>query len=218
MLIFQILLFTLCFKVDDMNTNLEDIKHIRSMMERSSKFLSLSGMSGVSAGICALVGAGFAHYVIQRKLSFTGDQLFDFVILAFLVLICAISTGFFFCFRKAKKNGAKLWMPVTTQIIKEFSVPMIVGGLFCLILIYQSAVRLVAPSMLIFYGLALIYAGARTYRDIKILGACEIILGLIAGVFVYNGLLFWAIGFGLLHIIYGIVIYFKYDMKPAKSN
>lgn len=188
------------------------------MMERSSKFLSLSGMSGVSAGICALAGAGGAYYILQRRLSFTGDQLYDFVILAFLVLVCATSTGFFFCFRKAKKSGAKLWMPVTLQILKEFSIPMLIGGFFCLILIYQGAVRLVAPSMLIFYGLALIYAGARTYRDIKILGVCEIVLGLVAGVFVYNGLLFWAIGFGLLHIIYGIVIYCKYDMKPAKSN
>lgn len=210
--------FTLYFKVNIMDTNLEDIKHIRSMMERSSKFLSLSGMSGVSAGFFALVGAGIGHLILKGELSITGVQLYDFIILAIVTLILATSVGFFFCMRKAKKSGAKLWMPVTQQIIKDFSVPMIIGGIFCIILIYQQATQMVAPSMLIFYGLALINAGSRTYRDIRILGACEILLGLAAGIFVCNGLLFWAIGFGVLHIVYGIIIYYKYDMKSVKNG
>lgn len=188
------------------------------MMERSSKFLSLSGMSGVSAGIFALIGAWLGHLILKGEFSITDVRLYDFIILALAVFVCAAVSGLFFCLRKAQKNKAKLWMPVTKQIIKDFSLPMIVGGIFCLILIYQEATHMVAPSMLIFYGLSLIYAGARTYRDIKILGACEILLGLVAGIFVYNGLLFWAIGFGVLHIIYGIVIYYKYDMKPAKNG
>lgn len=95
---------------------------------------------------------------------------------------------------------------------------MCIGGLFCIVLIFQHAIRMVAPSMLIFYGLALIAAGSRTYRDIKVLGACEIILGLLAGIFVYNGLLFWTLGFGVLHIVYGILIYYKYDMKSVKNG
>jgi hypothetical protein len=194
-----------------MNTNLEDIKHIRSMMERSGKFLSLSGMSGVSAGFFALAGAGVGHLILKNEFSITGILLYDFIILAVAILVSAASSGFFFCLKKAEKNGAKLWMPVTQQIIKDFSIPMIVGGIFCVILIYQHATRMVAPSMLIFYGLALIYAGSRTYRDIRILGACEILLGLTAGIFIYNGLLFWSVGFGVLHIVYGIVIYYKYD-------
>ncbi|MBD8390015.1 hypothetical protein [Dysgonomonas sp. BGC7] len=201
-----------------MDANLEDLKHIRSMMERSSKFLSLSGMSGVSAGAFALLGAGVGHLILSEQFTFTNSKLYDFIILAGLVLLCAGLSGLFFCMKKAKKSGAKLWMPVTVQIVKDFSVPMLVGGIFCVILIFQHATRMVAPSMLIFYGLALITAGARTYRDIKILGACEIVLGLLAGVFVYNGLLFWAVGFGVMHIIYGIVIYYKYDMKSGKNG
>jgi len=201
-----------------MDTNLEDIKHIRSMMERSSKFLSLSGMSGVSAGTVALLGAVAAHYILNGKFFITGDVLYDLVLLAIVVIVGAAITGFYFCARKAHKGGSKLWMPVTWKILGEFMVPMIVGGIFCIILIYQHAMRMVAPSMLIFYGLALIYAGSRTYRDIKFLGFCEIIVGLLAGIFVYNGLLFWAIGFGVLHIIYGILIYYKYDVKSAKNG
>jgi hypothetical protein len=43
------------------------------------------------------------------------------------------------------------------------------------------------------------------------LGICEIGLGLIASIYMGYGLLFWAVGFGVLHIIYGIVMYMKYE-------
>jgi hypothetical protein len=201
-----------------MDTNIDDLKHIRSMMERSSKFLSLSGMSGISAGIIALLGAGAAHYIIQHKVQITGIVLYDLFLAAIAVVILAGSLGIYFSLRKAKKSGSKFWMPVTLQILKDFGVPMVIGGLFCILLIYQNSTRMVASAMLIFYGLSLIAAGARTYRDIKILGVCEIILGVLAGIFVYNGLLFWAIGFGVMHILYGIIMYCKYDLKANKKN
>lgn len=201
-----------------METNLDDLKHIRSMMERSSKFLSLSGISGISAGIVALIGAYIAHLILEGSFTITGTSLYDFLILAAIVVLLAASVGLFFSLSKAKKTGSKFWMPVTWQILKDFSVPMVVGGLFCLLLIYQGAANMVAPAMLIFYGIALIAAGARTYRDVKILGICEIILGLLAGLFVCNGLLFWALGFGVLHIVYGAIMYFKYDAKREKTE
>lgn len=201
-----------------MDTNLDDIKHIRSMMERSSKFLSISGMSGVLAGTFALVGALVAYLLLKGELSFTGEELYDLIIVAVVVLVSAISAGLIFSARKAKKNDSKLWMPVTLQIIKDFSVPLVTGGLLCVILICKEVSFMVAPCMLIFYGLGLIAAGSRTFRDVKLLGACEIVLGLAAAVVVGYDLIFWGIGFGVLHIIYGIVIYYKYDMKTAKKG
>lgn len=188
------------------------------MMERSSKFVSLSGISGISAGIVALLGAGVAYLILHGKFHITPILLYDFIIIAALVVLCAGGIGLFFSLRKARKMHSPFWLPVTWQILKDFGIPMAVGGLYCVLLIYQHATHMVAAAMLIFYGLALIAAGARTYRDIKILGACEIILGLLAGLFTYNGLLFWAIGFGVMHIIYGTVMYFKYDAKADKKN
>jgi len=201
-----------------MDTNLEDLKHIRSMMERSSKFLSLSGMSGISAGSVALLGALGAHYILNGSLKITGDIKYDLILLAIVVIMGAAAVGFYFCAKKAKKNGSKLWMPVTYQIFGDFMIPMAVGGIFCLILLYHNIWLLIAPSMLIFYGLALIFAGERTYKDIKILGSFEIILGLIAAIVDWNNLIFWAIGFGALHIIYGLFIHIKYDTKSDKNN
>ena len=196
-----------------MEQNIDDLRHIRSMMERSTKFLSLSGMSGVAAGFFALLGAGLAYLVMYKGLIITSYILYDLILIAVLVIIGAALSGLYFCIRKAKKSGSKFWMPATVQIVKDFAIPMVIGGFFCLILIYNNCVFLIGSAMLIFYGISLIYAGSRTYRDIKILGLCEIILGLLAGIFVYNGLLFWAIGFGVLHIIYGIAMYIKYDKK-----
>ncbi|MDU1891597.1 MAG: hypothetical protein E6767_12995 [Dysgonomonas sp.] len=201
-----------------METNLDDIRHIRSMMERSSKFLSISGISGVLAGVFATVGAFMAYLVLIKEFSITGSILYDFIIIAVGVLIFAISGGLLFSARKAKMNNAKLWTPITLQIALDFLIPLGVGGLFCLILIYKHVAYMVAPCMLIFYGLSLVAVGSRTYGDVKYLGILEIILGLAAAVVVGYDLVFWGIGFGLLHIIYGVVMYYKYDMKSGKNG
>lgn len=201
-----------------MDTNLDDIKHIRSMMERSSKFLSISGMSGVMAGTFAILGAILAYFVLIGKFTFTGNLLYDLILIAAVVLIGAVTVGLYFSARKAKKSNSKLWMPVTLEIAKDFSVPLISGGLLSIILIYKHVYFMVAPCMLIFYGLGLIAAGSRTFRDVKVLGACEIILGLAAAITVGYDLIFWGIGFGVLHIVYGILIHYKYDVKSEKNG
>lgn len=194
-----------------METNIDDLKHIRSMMERSTKFVSLSGFSGVWAGVIALVGAALAKLILDGNFTFTKNLLYDLVLVAILVMGLAGSVGLFLSVKKAKKSNSKFWMPATRHIMVDFSVPMAAGGIFCILLIMNSCTHMVASAMLIFYGLALINASARTYKDIRMFGVCEIVLGVLAGIFVHNGLLFWAIGFGVLHIVYGIVMYLKYD-------
>ena len=93
----------------------------------------------------------------------------------------------------------------------NFMIPLITGGIFSLTLLSQGFYGFVAPATLIFYGLALVNGGKHTLNDIKYLGLSEIAVGLVALYFVGYGLLFWAFGFGILHIIYGTVMYFKYD-------
>ena len=200
-----------------MNKNLDDLKHIRSIMERSTKFLSLSGISGIMAGTFALIGSALTYMVMYRGLAITHCIRLDIVLIAIFVVIGAASSGLYFSVKKAKKNGSKFWLPVTIQIIKDFAVPMIVGGIFCLILVYQNTTGLIGATMLIFYGIALINAGAHTYSDIKILGTCEIILGIFAGFFANYTLVLWTIGFGILHILYGIIVFLKYDKKSSSK-
>lgn len=204
---------------------LDSLKDIRNMMERSSKFLSLSGLTGIFIGIYALVGATAAYLYIESHT--LQDDIYnpglhssrhlglDFYIFAFtvalIVLGASLLTGVITTMRKAKKNGVKVWDSTAKRLVINLGIPLVTGGIFCLLLLYHMYIGFVAPSMLIFYGLALINASKYTFNDIRFLGLCEIALGLLAMYFIGAGLLFWALGFGVLHIIYGISMYYKYD-------
>lgn len=198
------------------------------MMEQSSRFISLSGLSGVAAGVIALMGAGAVYlylgispfstkrwyYVEEMPYEKWGmDYLTFFTLDAVIVLALAISIGYYFSRRKAKKAGQKLVTPSSMKLLSNFLIPLISGGIFCLMLAKHGGFGFIAPSMLIFYGLALINGSKYTLDDIRYLGYLELLLGLLATYFIGYGLLFWAIGFGVLHIFYGLRMYFKYDVN-----
>jgi formate/nitrite transporter FocA (FNT family) len=198
----------------------KDLASIRTMMERSAKFLSLSGLSGVLAGVYALVGATAAYFMVHYPISpfnyriysiNEGTTLYKLILIALVVLAASISTGFWLSNRKAKKNGAILWSQTAQKLVVNLCIPLVTGGIFILIMLYTGHFGLAAPASLIFYGLALINASVNTYDEIRYLGFSEIILGLIAAAFPGYGLIFWALGFGVLHIIYGGIMYNKYD-------
>ncbi len=205
--------------------HLQDLSQIRQMMERSSRFLSLSGFSGIFIGLFALIGAAVAfwyldmdfsiahEYNIERELNGRLQPSFYifFFTDAILVLAASLLAAFYFSARKARKNGYALWDGTARRLLANLFIPLVAGGIFCIILLYHGAVGFVAPVTLIFYGLALLNASKYTYDDIRALGLCEIALGLIAAFLLGYGLLFWAIGFGVLHIIYGILLYTKYE-------
>lgn len=202
----------------------QDIKDIKKMMERSSRFLSLSGLSGVSAGIIALIGAGIAYFIMYSNHVYDDSLRFRFPIpelqiieplsvLAIAVLILALSSGLYFSWRKAKRNGYKLWDHTTRRLLFHLFIPLIAGGFFILTLLYHNNAALVASATLIFYGLALVNASKYTIGEVQYLGITEIVLGIFAGFFLSYGIIFWAIGFGILHILYGAIMYFKYERK-----
>jgi hypothetical protein len=198
----------------------KDIASIRTMMERSSKFMSLSGLSGVLAGVYALAGAGAAYYLIQYPLSPLAYRvqsiqdkatLTNLVLIALAVLVCSVTTGLLLSNRKAKRQGLTLWNSASKTMVLNLSIPLFAGGLFILIILSAGHFGLAAPACLLFYGIALIQGSPNTYEEVRYLGYCEIGLGLISAMLPGYGLLFWALGFGVLHIIYGGIMYNKYD-------
>jgi hypothetical protein len=198
----------------------EDIASIRSIMERSVKFVSLSGLSGVLAGIYALFGAlaayfilyypyypfGFSFYYVDESIALA--KLFA---IAAAVLSASLITGYLMSARKAKKLGLTVWNNTSRQLVIDLLIPLISGGLLILILTYHGYHSIIASASLMFYGLALINASGRTFKEIKYLGLLEISLGLLSALIPGYGLIFWAIGFGVLHIIYGILMHYRYD-------
>lgn len=198
----------------------KDIASIRTMMERSAKFISLSGLSGVMAGIYALLGALAAYYLVHYPVSpfryrqyaiSNADAIWKLLLVAVIVLVASISTGLWLSQRKSKKQGVKLWNPASRTMFVNMAIPLVTGGIFILIMLYSGHFGLAAPACLIFYGIALIQGSSNTYDEIRYLGFCEIILGLFSAFFYGYGLLFWAVGFGVLHIVYGLIMYNKYD-------
>ncbi len=209
-----------------MNTqsqHLETLSEIRSIMERSTRFISLNGLAGVFAGIFALLGALAAYYYLDLNISSSANYRYEssgivntsfyifFFIDALLVLAASILVAVYLSVRKARKKGLKVWDNTAKRVLLNMLVPLASGGLFCLILLYHEYFGLIAPATLVFYGLALFNTSKYTYSDIRVLGLIEIILGLISSVWIGYGLLFWAIGFGVVHIIYGIILYYKYE-------
>ena len=200
-----------------MEKQAEDLKAIREMMEKSSKFLSLSGLSGVIAGITAIIGAAVAYVLLIQDPAHTGlSSIQQLVILlsdATLVILISAGFGIYFSWRKAHKNNQKLFNKVTLRMLYHLGVPLAAGGILSLIFLYRGDVEILASITLVFYGLALVNVSKFTFNEIHYLGIIEIILGLAAAVFLFYGVIFWTLGFGVCHIIYGWIMYKKYDLK-----
>lgn len=199
---------------------LKDISEIRSIMEKSSRFISLSGLSGVMAGIYALIGAAIAHRLVYTSQEMVYGQLVlrdvrgnvvSLIIIALAVLGAAVFTGIYLTRKKAKKEGIKTWDDTAKKTLINLLIPLVAGGILVIIFYNQGLIGMIAPVTLIFYGMGLINASHHTYRDIRLLGISEVILGLIASAVIGYGLLIWALGFGVLHIVYGAMMYFKYE-------
>lgn len=196
---------------------IRDIAEMRSMMERSSRFLSLSGLAGLTAGIYALAGAIVAYKFFDfnpGSLTYnskTHPHLPQLIILATIVLILATGTAALLSYRKANKRGESIWNGTSRRVLVNMAVPLVTGGVLILILLTKGLVGLAAPFTLIFYGLALFNAGKFTYEEIRTLGLIQIVLGLVSAYFVEYGLVFWAAGFGVANIVYGIYLHYRYE-------
>lgn len=205
----------------------KDISEIKNIMNRSTRFISLSGISGVFAGVYAVLGAVIAKVLLADHASVYSnydslsaraidpDITYQLLLVVIAVLGLAIGTAVFLTTRKAKRNNQKVWDSTSRRLLINFFTPLVAGGIFCLVLLQYGIIGLIAPCMLIFYGLALIHASKYTLGDLKSLGYANVILGLVATQFIGYGLYFWAVGFGVFHIIYGIWMYYKHDRKNA---
>jgi hypothetical protein len=200
---------------------LEAIQGIRTLMERSSRFSALSGLAGVIIGMIALAGVGIFYSMLDlhpldpgyfNKISEESGSYGFLFQDAGIVLTMALLTGIVMAKRKARKMHLPLWDATAQRLIINMLIPLVTGGIFCIILAGQRHPELLAPVTLLFYGLALVNASKYSINEIRYLGLWEIATGLIASYYIDYGLLAWAFGFGILHIIYGIVIYYKHEL------
>ncbi|NGM67157.1 hypothetical protein [Sphingobacterium sp. SGR-19] len=204
----------------DQQDLIKEIGHIRSMMEKSSKVLSISGLSGVLIGIYALLGAAAGYIVVYgfdsgfdyRDHYVTEPAVINNLIgIALVVLIASLTTGLWMARKKAKKARQHIWNPSSKAMLLAMVIPLMTGGLFSLVLLSKGYFSLIGATLLIFYGLSLTSGGIYTFKEVRWLGVLEILLGLCALLFPGYGLWFWAFGFGVLHIIYGFIVHKRYE-------
>ncbi len=214
-IVFLILLCNSKFFTMSSEDYLKDISEIKNLMNKSSRFISLSGLAGILAGFYALIGAGFAYWLVNKSTSgylILDGEIFRIILLDLvLVLIFSVGTAIYLTTRKAKKNGERIWDATTKRLLINFLVPLIAGGLYILIILSQHKYGHTGALMLLFYGLALINASKHTVNDVKYLGYTEIVLGLIGALYPGYGFWFWVMGFGVMHIFYGGLMYFKHE-------
>ncbi|MEA1898467.1 MAG: hypothetical protein U9N53_12480 [Bacteroidota bacterium] len=208
---------------------LNDLAEIRSIMKRSSRFLSLSGLSGIFAGVIALGGGILAWWYLKETGFLTGEEIFissdnfmthvrNFLFIdGLLVLVLALISAVFFSWLQAKKKGLVLWDYTTQRVLISLGIPLLSGGIFLIVLMIHNQLYLIAPLTLLFYGLALLNAGNYTQSEVRYLGYMQVFLGVLAAIFLNYGLYFWIFGFGILHIVYGVFMYWKYDMQGAEG-
>lgn len=197
---------------------IEDLKEIKDIMNRSSRFLSLSGISGISAGIIALAGAYTANKLVFSKadlltlnsVEFPADQFLTLMAVALATMTVSIGLVILLTTRETKKRNQKIWDRQTKRILFNLFVPLLTGGIICLFFLAKGFVGVVIPFTLIFYGLALFGVSKYTLNEIGSLGLIEIVLGLLALHFIAYSLWFWAAGFGIFHIVYGFIVKLKY--------
>ncbi|SDZ94319.1 hypothetical protein SAMN05216365_12532 [Porphyromonadaceae bacterium NLAE-zl-C104] len=204
------------------NEAVEAVKEIRVMMEKSSRFLSFSGTSAILIGVYALAGAFIVHRIILSVEDIPGYSVPgwigivpDIVLVALIVFVLSLVTILFFSAPKARKMNSSFVSGVAYRTFLNFFLPLATGGVFCLALLVRGEAGIIAPVMLLFYGLSLINASKYTYGSIFWLGCGQLLLGLICAFFPGTGLLLWSIGFGVLHIIYGIYFYFRVERESA---
>lgn len=202
---------------------LETLREIKSIMERSSRFISLSGLSGIFAGCFALIGAWFAYqrfgyrdyygfYMDSEGLAETRNSVLQFIFIdGVLVLLASLVIMLFFTAKRARKNNEKMIDASAIRLVGNLLIPLVTGGLLCLILFIKGEIGLIVPCTLIFYGLALVNGSKYSLNDIRYLGFLQIVFGLLNAWLIGYGLLFWSLGFGVLHICYGTYMWFKYE-------
>lgn len=199
---------------------IEEISNIRSLMEKSSKFMSISGLSGVLIGSYAIIGAFWGYTTVygfesgfEYRDYYISDKgiILKLTLIASLVLLASILTGYLMARRKAKRIGQSVWNPTSKSLATAMLVPLLTGGILAIILVVKEQYNLIATIMLIFYGLSLYAAGTFTFKELRWLGILDIILGLVALCLPGYGLWFWVLGFGILHIIYGLIVHQRYE-------
>jgi hypothetical protein len=197
-----------------------DLKKIRDIMEKTAPFLSLSGLSGIAAGLAGTAAGVIIMLKIQSawiSSDLLNDLLSDhqmkrfFAVLLLTALVLALLGSFIITAVNTLRKNQPLWVISSIRFAENLFIPLLAGSILLAAFYIHKDYQYFIPVMLLFFGLSLYTASQSSREEIRILGILDICLGIISLFYIPAGLICWTAGFGLLNIVYGIIMYVKYE-------
>lgn len=175
----------------------DDLRFIRLAMERSPRFTGVPGWGGVWMGISALVAAAVASRQPTVE-GWLGTWLAEACI--------AIGIGGWAIRRKARRVQLPVLSGAGRRFMLSFLPPAVAGAILTMALYRAGETALVPGAWLLLYGAAVVTGGAFSVKVVPLMGICFMALGVaaLAGPGWSDPLL--ALGFGGLHIAFGLHI------------
>jgi hypothetical protein len=181
---------------------LDNLRFIRETMERSASFTAIPGYGGILMGVTAIGAAIIAHYQPSLR-----GWLVTWLVEAFL----AFGIGILAMWQKAKNSGDSLNSAPARKFAFGFAPPLIAGIILTGLLYFKGLFTYLPAVWLTLYGTAVVTGGAYSVRIVPIVGWIFMSLGLVS-VFLPTGYgnLLMGLGFGLLHLVFGLIVARRY--------
>jgi hypothetical protein len=167
-------------------------------MERSAAFTAVSGWGHVLLGFTAFLSAWLAAHQ-SSSLGWLRVWLAEGLL--------AVAIGLVSCTWKANRRGLPLFSGPARKVALSLAPPLVAGA-FLTFLLFRGGLSSALPATwLLLYGAGIITGGAFSVAILPIMGLCFMLLGGLAVLApVAWGNWFLALGFGGLHVIFGILI------------
>jgi len=181
---------------------MDNLRYIRETMERSSSFTGISGWGQVAIGVTALAAAVLA----AQQATVKSWLAVWFVEAMFSLLIAGWSMD-----RKARAAGLPLFSGPGRKVAFSLSPPLLAGALLTAVLYRAGSTNSIPGMWLLLYGTGVVTGGMFSVPVVPVMGLCFMTLGaaaLFAPAFLANW--FLALGFGILHITFGVIIARRY--------
>ena len=181
---------------------MDNLRFIRETMERSTSFTAVSGVAGMIMGAVAMVAA-----VVASTRRTPEAWLLTWLIAALVAGLAALWA----MIRKARASGVSLLSGPGSKFALFFTPPIVVGALLTAALVRVDLLSVLPGAWLLLYGTAVVSGGAFSVRIVPMMGVGFMLVGALA-LFAPPawGDEFMAVGFGVLHIVFGLVIWRKH--------
>ncbi len=192
------------FREPDAREAEENLRVIRQLMERSTKYSTFSGFSGILAGAASITGC-----LVTRSLSQTDPAAFRvaFLVTWSLVILFAIGADYLLTKRRAARVGKRVLSRLGKQMFLASAPGLGTGALLTLYFLRHNLLGDIYPVWMLCYGIAVCAVGLFSQREVSYLGAAFLLAGAATLLFCPTfGLPMMAVTFGAFHILYGIAV------------